>query len=216
MNKNRSEGEIIGAKLRKRAKRMHEHGASRDLIAVIIEAADRLARLGRENELLKRKIEDRGLFGPLSGVAIGLAPYCKYHDCHIVRTLDGGYRAIRKGEEVPSGWVVQFDVPRGTKAATIFSALKDSGFKIDAAPVGAKRKPANRKPSGGRVVRASAPVDMAARIAGWIGTRPVDLYREPCGGIRVLTASDRMAEGEYLGRFDEGATVQDLREAIEV
>lgn len=214
MNENRSEGQIIGAKLRKRAKLMHEHGASRDLIAVILEAADRLARLGRENELLKRKIEDRGLFGPLSGVAIGLAPYCKHHACHIVRTLDGGYRAIRKGEEVPEGWAVQFDVPRGTKAATIFSALKDSAFKIDAEPVGAKRKTAKRKPSEGRIVRAGEPADMATRIAGWIGARPVDIYREPCGGIRVRAASEQIADGEFLGRFDEGADIQDIQDAI--
>ena len=43
---------------------------------------------------------------------------------------------------------------------------------------------------------------------------PVDLYRVE-RGVRVVKAGAKVKQGEYLGRFDEGADFQDIKEAIE-
>jgi hypothetical protein len=43
---------------------------------------------------------------------------------------------------------------------------------------------------------------------------PVDLYRVE-RGVRVVKAGAKVRQGEYLGRFDEGADFQDIKEALE-
>lgn len=65
----------------------------------------------------------------------------------------------------------------------------------------------------GSVVPLGDPRTMAVMIAELIDG-PTDLYRSKSGGVRVVKGG-QSAPGEFLGRFDEGATIQDLREAIE-
>lgn len=68
-----------------------------------------------------------------------------------------------------------------------------------------------QEPRIGRLVK-DGPRQAEAVAEAIVGT--VDLYRVN-GGIRVAKAGAKVKEGEFLGRFDEGATWQDIKEAIE-
>lgn len=70
-----------------------------------------------------------------------------------------------------------------------------------------------RLPRVGYVVRHGDAEAMAVTLLDLIDG-PCDLYRTSTGGVRIVRADQRVKTGEYLGRFDEGATLQDIREAI--
>lgn len=70
-----------------------------------------------------------------------------------------------------------------------------------------------RLPRVGYNVEAGDPKAMAETLADLIDG-PCDLYRTRSGGVRVVRADQRVSTGEYLGRFDDGATVDCLREAV--
>jgi hypothetical protein len=69
-------------------------------------------------------------------------------------------------------------------------------------------------PRVGYVVRHGEAGAMAATLADLIDG-PCDLYRTRTGGVRVVRADENVKTGEYLGRFDDGATVDDIKEALE-
>jgi len=71
-----------------------------------------------------------------------------------------------------------------------------------------------RLPRVGYVVRHGEAGAMAATLADLIDG-PCDLYRTSTGGVRVVRAGEKVKTGEYLGRFDDGATVDDIKEALE-
>lgn len=74
------------------------------------------------------------------------------------------------------------------------------------------KKPRRKYPRHiGRLVRDGA--NQAEQVAHLI-SGVVDLYRVD-SGIRVVKAGVKVKGGEYLGRFNEGATWQDIKEAIE-
>ena len=76
----------------------------------------------------------------------------------------------------------------------------------DGVKSGAKVK---AEPRVGRLVR-NGPTQAETVAELIVGT--VDLYRV-ANGIRVAKAGAKV-EGEFLGRFDEGADFQDIKEAI--
>jgi hypothetical protein len=72
-------------------------------------------------------------------------------------------------------------------------------------------KKIDAEPRSGRLVRnGPAQAEMVADLI--VG--PVDLYRVE-RGVRVVKAGLKVKQGEYLGRFDEGADYQDIKGAIE-
>jgi hypothetical protein len=72
-------------------------------------------------------------------------------------------------------------------------------------------KKIDAEPRSGRLVRnGPAQAEMVADLI--VG--PVDLYRVE-RGVRVVKAGAKVRQGEYLGRFDEGADFQDIKEALE-
>ena len=75
-------------------------------------------------------------------------------------------------------------------------------------PIGEKRTAMH-----GRIIRGKTPADLAEKVRGAI-KGACDLYRAPCGALRMVKP-DAVVSGEFLGRFDEGATWQNIKEAIE-
>jgi hypothetical protein len=69
-------------------------------------------------------------------------------------------------------------------------------------------------PRVGYTVSAGPPLAMATTLADLIDG-PCDLYRTRTGGVRVVRADENVKTGEYLGRFDDGATIEDIKDAIE-
>lgn len=74
-------------------------------------------------------------------------------------------------------------------------------------------RPVRKVPKVGVFVPNSDPRAMAIVISDCT-YQPVDLYRTN-RGIRVMRQGQPFKFGEYLGRFDEGATVDDIKGAIE-
>lgn len=71
-----------------------------------------------------------------------------------------------------------------------------------------------RLPRVGYNVEAGDPKLMAETLADLIDG-PCDLYRTSTGGVRIVRADQKAKTGEFLGRFDDGATVDDIMETLE-
>lgn len=96
-------------------------------------------------------------------------------------------------------------------AANNYSKAKCRVVRIERSKVKSAPK-VKQEPRIGKVVR-SGP-NQAEQVADLI-VATVDLYRMANGSIRVVKAGGRVKGCEFLGRFDEGATWQDIKEAIE-
>jgi hypothetical protein len=95
-------------------------------------------------------------------------------------------------------------------AANNYSRAKCRVVRIERSAVKSAPK-VKQEPRSGRLVRnGPAQAEMVADLI----TGPVDLYRVE-RGVRVVKAGAKVKQGEYLGRFDEGADFQDIKEALE-
>ena len=133
-------------------------------------------------------------------------------------------KEVRTQERFSMAWISQAaelitamaeDRRRLTMLVNNYARPRCKVVRIEAAGVKQSSvKAAEPNPRAGKAVALASPAVMAVKIADLIQA-PVDLYRSKSGGVRVVTAGVEMKGVEFLGRFDEGATIQDIKEAIE-
>lgn len=124
--------------------------------------------------------------------------------CDLWRARCGGYRLVRAGAVATGEFIATLD-----EKATfhgVYTAIV-GGPKSATTP----KPPEVRKPQSGYTVKAGK--DQAEKVAELI-EGAVDLYRLRAGAVRIVKADQAVTGGEYLGRFDEGATWQDIQEAL--
>lgn len=129
-------------------------------------------------------------------------------------------REIRRTDRHAMAWIEQaadlidqlaIERQRLVLALNNYARAKCRVVRIERSAVKSAPK-VKQEPRIGRVVK-DGPTQAERVAEAIVGT--VDLYRTN-GGVRVVKAGAKVKEGEYLGRFDEGATWQDIKEAIEL
>jgi hypothetical protein len=134
--------------------------------------------------------------------------------CDLWRARCGGYRLVRAGAFVAGEFIAAID--ENSTFHDVYTAITGApkSAKAPKPPRARKEKPKNSvtlKSSPGYTVKAGK--DQAEKVAELIeGT--VDLYRLRAGAVRVVKADEPANGGEFLGRFNEGATWQDIQEAL--
>lgn len=139
----------------------------------------------------------------------GLVVCCKNEARDIYRLPGGRYKTMPKGGRPGAGWYYLGTASHGAKAAEISGIISKAGVETD----GTEGRPVAMPGRVGSVVRAGKPADMANRVLDVIGKEPRDVYRMRDGSLRVV-AADRFVDGEFLGRFNDGASFDDVLEAI--
>lgn len=194
-------------KLRYRAETLKSGARTKreeSLAALMIEAADKIAMMSRKLGAFERKAICERIDPAVSAIINA----CREGARSIYRLPGGTYRTVAVGKDGAPDWQYVGDAQCGAKRA-----------EIEALISGAVRVPIveGHIPHDGRIgsiVPLQNTFDMAVRIADCLDAEPRDVFRLASGAVRIVRAGV-VINGEFLGRFDEGADIQAIVEALE-